>query len=113
MQAREGGRSVVRRSPQEKKALSYAKDRRNVYRENDKSSRKNIPRKKRMLNRVDRHRENVLDAARGPVELEMAERYELELLATRSKWAQWRKLPDAPLGEVLAWRLERRARRQQ
>jgi hypothetical protein len=34
---------AVRRSPQEKKALSYAKDRRNDYGENDKSSRKNIP----------------------------------------------------------------------
>ena len=34
----------VRRSPQEKKALSYARDCRNVYGENDKSSRKNIPR---------------------------------------------------------------------
>jgi hypothetical protein len=30
---------MVRRSPQDKKALSYAKDRRNVYGENDKSSR--------------------------------------------------------------------------
>ena len=35
---------VKRKSPQEKKALSYAKDRRNTYGENDKSSRKNIPR---------------------------------------------------------------------
>lgn len=39
-----------RRSPQEKKALSYARDRRNVYGENDKSSRKNIRRNKRSPN---------------------------------------------------------------
>jgi hypothetical protein len=46
--------SMVRRSPQEKKALSYAKDRRNVYGENDKSSRKNIRRNKRIPNKLRR-----------------------------------------------------------
>ncbi len=35
---------MARRTPQEKKALSYVKDRRNDYGENDKSSRKNIRR---------------------------------------------------------------------
>ncbi|WP_194828528.1 hypothetical protein [Nocardia sp. XZ_19_231] len=50
---------VRRRSPQEKKSLSYAKDRRNGYGENDKSSRKNIPRNKRIRNRVDRRRDSV------------------------------------------------------
>lgn len=37
------GELMKRRSPQEKKRLSYAKDRRNDYGENDKSSRKNVP----------------------------------------------------------------------
>ena len=40
-----------RSSPQEKKRLSYAKDRRNDYGENDKSSRKNIRRNKRACQR--------------------------------------------------------------
>jgi hypothetical protein len=57
---------MARRSPQETKALSYAKDRRNDYGENDKSSRKNIRRNKRIPNRADRHRERqVLAAATG------------------------------------------------
>ena len=43
---------MARRSPQEKKTLSYAKDRRNDYGENDKSSRKSIRRNKRVPNRL-------------------------------------------------------------
>jgi hypothetical protein len=39
----------MRRSPQEKKRLSYLKDGRNVYGENDKASRKNLPKKKKLL----------------------------------------------------------------
>lgn len=40
------GRPPTARGPQEKKALSYARDRRNGYGENDKSSRKAIPARK-------------------------------------------------------------------
>ena len=58
------------RSPQEDKALSYARDRRNVYGENDKSSRKNIRRNKRHPNRSDRHRAGQdLAAGTGPVDM--------------------------------------------
>src|SRR4028119_181715 len=45
---------MERKTPQEKKRLSYAKDRRNTYGENDKSSRKNIRRRKRHPNRSNR-----------------------------------------------------------
>jgi hypothetical protein len=44
------------KSPQEKKALSYAKDRRNAYGENDKASRKAIPLRKAGENRQDRRK---------------------------------------------------------
>jgi hypothetical protein len=44
------------RSPQERKALSYAKDRRNTYGENDKASRKAIPLRKAQESRKDRHK---------------------------------------------------------
>jgi hypothetical protein len=105
---------VARRSPQEKKALSYAKDRRNDYGENDKSSRKNIRRNKRIPNRADRHREHqVLSAATGPiVAMEAAERAEVRLLAKKSMWMtkRWRKWRDAPLAEIVAYKLRRRAR---
>lgn len=40
------------KTPQDKKALSYAKDRRNTYGENDKSSRKAIPARKAGESRV-------------------------------------------------------------
>ncbi|MFC9477090.1 hypothetical protein ACFTS5_33305 [Nocardia sp. NPDC056952] len=103
---------VRRRSPQEKKSLSYAKDRRNGYGENDKSSRKNIPRNKRIRNRADRHRDSGSAEACGPVDLEAAEEYEVDLLA-RSKWqtARWQKKPDIPLRAMVAYKLRRRAHR--
>jgi len=43
-----------RLTPQEKKVLSYAKDCRNVYGENDKSSRKAIPRRKQQQRQNER-----------------------------------------------------------
>jgi hypothetical protein len=105
--------SMVRRSPQEKKALSYTKDRRNVYGENDKSSRKNIRRKKRIPNRADRHREHrLLSTATGPTAAEAAQRVEDRLLAKKSMWLtrRWRKWRDAPLAEIVADKLRRRGR---
>jgi len=108
---------VARRSPQEKRALSYTKDRRNDYGENDKSSRKNIRRNKRIPNRADRHRERqVMPSATGPVELEIAEHAEhaeTRLQAKKSMWLtkRWRKWRDAPLGDVVAFKLQRRAER--
>jgi hypothetical protein len=104
---------MARRDPQEKKALSYAKDRRNDYGENDKSSRKNIRRNKRIRNRADRHREHqVLSAATGRVVTEAAERAEGRLLAKKSMWMtkRWRKWRDAPLAEIVMYKLRRRAR---
>ncbi|MFE2009824.1 hypothetical protein [Streptomyces sp. NPDC059491] len=45
---------MERRTPQEKKRLSYLKDHRNNYGENDKSSRKSIRRNKRFPNSANR-----------------------------------------------------------
>lgn len=103
---------MVRRTPQEKKALSYVKDRRNDYGENDKSSRKNIRRNKRMPNRADRHREHQVlsDATGSVVAIEVAEQAEVKLLIKKSRWMtkRWRKWRDAPLAEVVAHKLQRR-----
>jgi len=89
-----------RKSPQEKKRLSYAKDRRNNYGENDKSSRKNIPRHKRRVNRANRHRDQqALSGARGAVDIEGAATAEENLLKVRPQ--RWRKWPDATLGVVV------------
>jgi len=104
---------MARRDPQEKKALSYAKDRRNDYGENDKSSRKNIRRNKRIPNRADRHRERqvLADATSTGVAMDMAERAESRLLAKKSMWTtkRWRKWRDAPLAKIVAYKLRRRA----
>ncbi|MGW5385918.1 hypothetical protein [Nocardia sp. NPDC003963] len=104
----------TRRSPQEKKAISYVRDRRNDYGENDKSSRKNIRRNKQLPNRADRHRERrTLASATGPVSPEAAEDAEVGLRVKKSMWMtkRWRKWRDAPLGQVVARKLERRVER--
>ncbi|MEV4251187.1 hypothetical protein AB0J63_48340 [Streptosporangium canum] len=102
-----GERLVKRRSPQEKKRLSYAKDWRNDYGENDKSSRKNIPRSKRTPHRANRRRASqVLDAATGVVDEAAEETAEERLMAKRPK--SWRKSRDAPLGEIVQHTLKRR-----
>lgn len=105
---------MARRDPQQKKALSYARDRRNDWGENDKSSRRNIRRNKRAPNRADRHRERqVLAGAAGAViPPEVAERAEIKLYAKRTMWLtkKWRKWRDAPLAEVVEAKLRRRAR---
>jgi len=101
-----------RRDPAEKKALSYAKDRRNSYGENDKSSRKNIRRKKRVPNRADRRREHqTLNGAAGTLIDPLGELVEERLLSRRPKLAGAGRLkwPDQPLGEYLEDRLHRRA----
>lgn len=101
----------MRLSPAEKKALSYAKDRRNCYGEHDKGSRKSIRRKKRMPNRTDRRRgRQTLSGASGPWAEQVAEATEERLLARRpARVSAPRKHPDQPLGEYLEGRLRRRA----
>lgn len=91
---------MKRRSPQEKKALSYAKDRRNVYGENDKSSRKNLPRKRARVHRANRHSAHqVLLEATGAVDADRSEAVEQRLQGRRPR--RFRKWPDLPLGEYL------------
>lgn len=98
-----------RKSPQEKKRLSYSKDRRNWYGENDKSSRKNIARNKRNRQRSERHgAQQQLSAAVGPVD-ESVEMALDERLARARRGNRWRKSPDAQLGLYVADRLARRA----
>lgn len=104
---------MSRWSPQERKALSYAKDRRNDYGESDKGSRKSIRRNKRTPHRADRRREHqVLAEAAGPADVETAEAAEARLADRPLKWriAWWRKGADAPLGEYVEDRIRRRIR---
>ncbi|WP_432988814.1 hypothetical protein [Dactylosporangium sp. CA-233914] len=90
-------------TPQEKKALSYERDHRNTYGENDKGSRRSIRRNKRHVNRANRHRAR--QAFKGADPQVGQER----LGAERPK--RWRKCADVPLAEYVAYKLRRRVQR--
>jgi hypothetical protein len=97
-----------RLSPQEKKLLSYSKDRRNFYGENDKSSRKNIARNKRNRHRSERQRgQQQLSGALGMVDEGVETDLDDRLTRTR-RGSRWRKSPDEQLGLYVASRLKRR-----
>ena len=98
---------MERKTPQEKKRLSYEKDRRNTYGENDKSSRKNIRRRKRYPNRANRRNaRQSLSAAVGAADATPLEQAEAALKHRRPK--RWRKRADSPLGLVVPRKLKRR-----
>lgn len=99
-----------RKTPQEKKALSYKKDRRNVYGANDKASRKNIPLRKKKQNRAYRKKANqILSEAQDAIDFEEIELIENDVKSVKK--GDWKKNPDAPLGEVVKGRLEYRKQR--
>lgn len=87
-------------TPQDKKRLSYAKDRRNTFGENSKASRKGIPLAKARSIRSERHEQD------HQLTLAVSAQDEDELVAVEmavrsSKPRQWKKSPDQPLQEVL------------
>lgn len=89
-----------RKSPQEKKQLSLEKDGRNTYGENDKASRKNIPRAKARVNRANRRADSVaLTGVIGAPDEDIDASAEDAVLGRRRK--VWRKVPDRPLGATL------------
>jgi hypothetical protein len=99
---------MKRRTPQEKKQLSYKRDRRNVYGEAPHAARKNIPLRKALRNRANRHHENQQIAYQGPApDEELAD--ELESSIHHRIPQEWEKYPDAPLGEVVAKKSRKRA----
>lgn len=88
------------KTPQEKKRLSLEKDRRNSFGENDKASRKNIPRAKSQVNRANRRLDTTaLAAGVGAPDAVVDDAVEQKVLGRRRK--VWRKWPDKRLGKVL------------
>ncbi len=88
-------------TPPEKKIRDYQNERRNAYGENDKASRKNLPRKKARANRSHRHAvRQVTRASRvDPDEL-------TDQLEAIGRPRQGLKSPDAPLAVwVSGWPL--------
>ena len=88
-----------RRTPQEKKSLSYLKDTRNDYGENDKASRKAIPFRKALINRT--YRKAVNQVMKN---LTIISDVEIEKTNNKTKEVRrknWKKHPDKPLGKYL------------
>lgn len=84
----------------EKKQISYKKDRRNTYGENDKSSRKSIRFRKRWTNHVNRRRGKNITKT---IDLETG-----EVRSYRNPRKRWKKTPDDPLGYILQAKLNGR-----
>lgn len=90
------------KNPQEKKQKSLQKDRRNTYTENDKSSRKNIPKSKAISHQQERKARN---QPLQKIDLTMADDMMAEivnqsLVEARIKRLQgFKKYADTPLGE--------------
>lgn len=95
------------KTPQEKKGLSYRKDRRNTYGENSKASRKGIPLSKARAIRAERHAQDhrLLESLKTNDDEQLAL---IENSVRSTKPRQWRKSADKPLGELLARRLLRK-----
>ena len=91
------------KTPQEKKRLSLAKDRRNTYGENDKASRKAIPRRKQIgqmqLRRAVAQELQLSGPHGGRAIEEIASK--VAAVQTKKKHKRFKKAPDEPLGEVL------------
>jgi hypothetical protein len=93
-------------SPQEKKLLSYKKDRRNTYGERGSHSRHAIAAHKERDRRAFRRK---INQTLNEVELNEADFLEIvesEIKSVRIRY--WKKCPDQPLGEVVTRKLLRR-----
>ena len=100
---------MVRRTPQEKKRLSYAKDRRTCYGESPHGARKSIPLNKALRNRANRrHQARQLADLGFKPDAEIADEVESRMRHRAPR--RWDKYPDAPLLEIVQRKQERRAR---
>lgn len=99
-------------SPQEKKKLSYAKDRRNSYYENSKASRKAIPRRKSIENRENRRKVAKTLAEIPRLDEAAADRDESSVRHDINRVGGWRKTPDIPLADHIRLQRKRRLRRE-
>jgi hypothetical protein len=95
------------KTPQDKKRLSYDHDRRNTFGENQKSSRKIIPRSKQLSHQDERRSvRQALVGVQGRVVDDAADEAQSQALTKgrMKKLGAFRKSPDRPLGEVIARR---------
>lgn len=97
-----------RLTPQEKKRLSYERDRRNTYGEAPHAARKGIPLRRALRNRANRHYQNQQLAHLGQQTPDQDQADALESLIHHRAPNNWRKSPDEPLGEVIRRKLRAR-----
>jgi hypothetical protein len=90
------------KSPQQKKRLSYSKDRRNTYGENDKASRKAIPARKAGESRKVRRKARQSLETLDHVDELIAEVVESSLRHDLERVGGWKKSPDEPLVDYIA-----------
>jgi hypothetical protein len=93
----------ARRSPQEKKRLSYERDRVNTYGQNDKASRSAIRRNKRIDERTLRRATKPLIKKIARAEDDTVNSDTRVSVATSKKLrhGRWRKIQDCPIGVLL------------
>lgn len=92
------------KTPREKKLASLALDRRTVYGENAKASRKAIPSRKQMSHQLQRRAASKhLAKLPAQIDAETADNIEANLIETdvRSSRKAFKKSPDAPLAICL------------
>ena len=93
------------KNPSQKKRLSLERDRRNTYGENSKSSRKNIAKAKQRQHMDERRSvTHILGQLKGQADDDVVSQAELEvkLAIADSRNRGFKKVPDKPLGIVLA-----------
>lgn len=93
-------------SPQEKKLLSYKKDRRNTYGERGSHSRHAIAAHKARDHRAYRRQANQILSGNEVHRADLLEEVDVKVKSVRE--SSWRKSPDEPLGKVVERKLERR-----
>lgn len=109
-----GPKDMAKLTPQEKKSLSYEKDRRNNFGQNAKASRKLIPLRKAKARRVSRHTASRI----ALVALTDKDGSAVEAAEGRASFAdrtRWEKAPDSTLAEAIeakkGWRVRRFGRK--
>jgi len=102
------------KNPQEKKRLSYSKDRRNAYGENDKASRKSIRSNKRATSQAERSKNNKLRSLfTGKFDDDHADEVEIDIRSALKlrRVRGFKKYPDLPLKEYIELQNRKRNKR--
>jgi hypothetical protein len=95
------------KTPREKKLASLALDNRNVYGENDKASRKGIPRSKQLSHQALRRaaKRPLQNIGPGLEEDDLVQREaEVKQSEIQGKRKAFKKKPDAPLAAILEYK---------